>query len=184
MTAELKQKFVFNPERELKIFGIDLDEDLIKRAQESLNNEVFPKGLTFQPLDLMKEGAADALREFLEKQEPKREKFDVVFCFSVSMWIHLNYGDEGFEKFIRMIASLSKFVILEPQPWRCYQTANRRMRKNGLPVFEHLEQIGAKREELEPYILNLCEKNGLKKVKELGTTDWKRKAILFRNEAH
>jgi hypothetical protein len=41
------------------------------------------------------------------------------------MWIHLNHGDEGLTKFLEVVASYSKYILLEPQPWKCYQTAAR-----------------------------------------------------------
>ena len=179
LTSELKKKFVFQPPREVKILGVDLDHDLIRRANESLESGQLCEGLQFKSLDLTDKKSKEVLLDFLKDQN--RDKFDVIFCFSVTMWIHLNHGDEGLRDFIKLLASLSHFVILEPQPWKCYQTANRRMRKLKQPVFEQIEKIGAKREDLEPFLLKTCQENGLIKLKELGTTDWNRKAILFKS---
>ncbi len=41
------------------------------------------------------------------------------------MWIHLNHGDEGLTKFLEVVARYSDYILLEPQPWKCYQTAAR-----------------------------------------------------------
>ena len=50
--------------------------------------------------------------------------FDLVMCFSVTMWIHLNRGDEGLEEFVKFCCGASRNVLVEPQPWKCYQVLN------------------------------------------------------------
>lgn len=59
-------------------------------------------------------------------------KFSIVFCFSVTMWIHLNHGDSGLYEFLRKIVALGKYLVLENQPWRCYRKAQRRMVKQSI----------------------------------------------------
>jgi hypothetical protein len=44
---------------------------------------------------------------------------------SVTMWIHLNHGDDGLSRFLEVVASYTHYLLLEPQPWKCYQTAAR-----------------------------------------------------------
>ncbi|XP_008483186.1 pre-miRNA 5'-monophosphate methyltransferase [Diaphorina citri] len=58
-------------------------------------------------------------------------KFNVVFCFSVTMWIHLNHGDQGLLEFLDKISSLGKYLILENQLWKCYRNAQRRIVRNA-----------------------------------------------------
>ena len=46
------------------------------------------------------------------------------YSFSVTKWIHLNWGDEGIKKFFQIVADYLKpsgFFILEPQQWRSYK---------------------------------------------------------------
>uniref|UniRef100_A0A8D8QSC4 RNA methyltransferase n=1 Tax=Cacopsylla melanoneura TaxID=428564 RepID=A0A8D8QSC4_9HEMI len=59
------------------------------------------------------------------------KKFDIVFCFSVTMWIHLNHGDQGLLDFLEKISSLGKYLVLENQLWKCYRNAQRRIVKNA-----------------------------------------------------
>ena len=47
-------------------------------------------GAKFHHIDFMAESAEDELGSLLEKTGEATEKtFDIVFCFSVTMWIHL-----------------------------------------------------------------------------------------------
>ena len=50
---------------------------------------------------------------------------EYLIMFSVTMWIHLHHGDEGLERFLRLVSEVGEFILLEPQPWKCYQTAAR-----------------------------------------------------------
>ena len=50
--------------------------------------------------------------------------YDVISCFSVSKWMHLNHGDEGLRAVFFKVHSLLKAggcFILEPQPWSSYR---------------------------------------------------------------
>jgi 7SK snRNA methylphosphate capping enzyme len=55
--------------------------------------------------------------------ENETEKCDVIFCMSVSKWIHLNHGDDGirtlFSKVHQMLNPGGLFVF-EPQLWKSY----------------------------------------------------------------
>ena len=97
---------------------------------------------------------------------------------------HKNHGDEGMDAFFRKISRLSDLVLLEPQPWKCYRTAARRMRKLGQPEFEHLkvleETIEGAGTRVEEHLLKMCLKYGLRPVEQYGETDWKRKLVLLK----
>jgi len=52
------------------------------------------------------------------------ETFDTISCFSLTKWIHLNWGDTGIKRlFTKIYESLNKggVFILEPQDWRAYK---------------------------------------------------------------
>ena len=41
------------------------------------------------------------------------------------MWVHLNHGEAGLTRLLELVAGYSDYLLLEPQPWKCYQTAAR-----------------------------------------------------------
>jgi 7SK snRNA methylphosphate capping enzyme len=52
-----------------------------------------------------------------------QENFDTILSFSVSKWIHLNFGDIGICRFFSKIHALLKdggYFIFESQDWRSY----------------------------------------------------------------
>ena len=44
-----------------------------------------------------------------------------LIVYSVTMWVHLNHGDTGLARFLSLLAARARWVLLEPQPWKCYQ---------------------------------------------------------------
>uniref|UniRef100_A0A1A9WZ53 RNA methyltransferase n=1 Tax=Glossina brevipalpis TaxID=37001 RepID=A0A1A9WZ53_9MUSC len=123
--TQLLQKFltqIMTP-REIKIYAVDLDPDLIRRAQMDNNCD----NITFDCVDVMVANDFTKILDYLDKY--KRTKFDAICCFSITMWIHLNHDDTGLQEFLRKLCSLSEIFVVEPQPWKCYQTAERRMKK-------------------------------------------------------
>jgi len=118
------------------------------------------------------------IEQFLNRHN--RLKFDVIFCFSVSMWIHLNHGDEGLSRFFQNVQKYcDQLFLFEPQPWKCYMTAARRMRKLNQPKFTHLEQMEHRQDQLIPHVTQLCQSAGLKPIAHLGQTNWNRPIILY-----
>lgn len=162
---------------DVSYLGVDIDSKLIDRASDHAKGRNNP---TFRCLDITNDSTACELEEYLKSVG--RDTFDVSFCFSVSMWIHLHHGDDGFLKFIQTLSRLSRYVLLEPQPWKCYQTAARRMRKLEQDEFPLMAKLAHTQDKLEPFVLDCCERSGLKVVKQFGETDWKRKLILLKRQ--
>ena len=162
------------PGRRVIVHGVDVDRTLIERAEQGLASD----DVKFHHVDIAKDG--EALNEILEQHGA--ERFDLVSCFSVTMWIHLNHGDDGLGAFVKKVSDIATHVLLEPQPWKCYQTAARRMRKLCQPEFEHMKTLKHTGPELEKFILKLCSDNGLTVVNQFGETDWKRKLLLLKKE--
>ncbi len=159
---------------QVRTIGIDLDQGLIERAKENVVD-----GVQFFQLDIMSDKADVFFASLLKTYN--RTRFDLITCFSVSMWIHLNHGDDGLRIFIQKLSTYARYLLLEPQPWRCYQTAARRMRKLKQPEFEHLSEINYRCEQLRPFTLKLCKDHNLVLVQNFGSTDWKREVIFFRH---
>ena len=83
------------PENPLFIHGIDVDSELIARAKEATSSTssvpapAESVGAKFHHIDFMAESAENELGSLLETGESTEKPFDIVFCFSVTMWIHL-----------------------------------------------------------------------------------------------
>ncbi|XP_013406733.1 pre-miRNA 5'-monophosphate methyltransferase [Lingula anatina] len=159
----------------LHILGVDIDECLIKRAKEANH---YPKNIQFNVLDILDDTSRKySLQTFLNKIG--KERFDIVFCFSVTLWIHLNNGDEGLKKFLTILSGITENLVLEPQPWKCYKSAVRRVKKLNCPEFEHFKSLTWRdnvEDEIQRYLINDCK---LHFVKSLGQTHWERNVLLY-----
>ncbi|XP_050310168.1 probable RNA methyltransferase CG11342 [Anthonomus grandis grandis] len=156
----------------VNILGIDIDPILIQRASEKNSSD----NVSFKCFDIMTED-----KDFVQKELEvfNREKFDIVFCFSITMWIHLNHGDEGLKRFLKRVSSITNMLVIEPQPWKCYKTAVKRYKlsKNEFPRFKELQF----RETIETDIESIILLNSdLKKVEESERTEWGRKLLFFK----
>ncbi|XP_078621804.1 pre-miRNA 5'-monophosphate methyltransferase-like [Branchiostoma floridae x Branchiostoma japonicum] len=158
------------------MLGCDIDSVLIQRAVE---NNPHPDHLTFQTLDYMiPEQRQETLGSYLQRFG--RAKFDVTFCFSVTMWIHLQNGDSGLMEFLRSVSGWTRFLLLEPQPWKCYRSAGRRLRKLGRDEFPRLKTLrirGDVEREIDRCLTEGC---GMTRVGGFGETQWGRKLVLYR----
>nr|XP_021184033.2 probable RNA methyltransferase CG11342 [Helicoverpa armigera] len=113
------------PDSDIHMLAIDIDSTLIERA--TLSNE-FPN-IKFITCNIMDQNDRLCIQKYLDSHQ--HTAFDVTFCFSVTMWIHLNNGDEGLLEFLKLIKSFSTTIVIEPQPWKCYRNAQRRVKKSG-----------------------------------------------------
>lgn len=92
-------------------YGVDLDSCLIERAKEKAGNDI---GLTFECLDMM-ETHDPAFKVFC------KQRFNLISCLSVTMWVHLHHGDDGLFSFLQCLSSMTEHLLIEPQPWKCYR---------------------------------------------------------------
>ncbi|XP_036225293.2 probable RNA methyltransferase CG11342 [Bactrocera oleae] len=160
--------------RNIQILGVDIDSDLVKRAKTG--NE-FPSNVSYEHLDVMDSNESYQIKEYLHKWN--RKTFDVVCSFSVTMWIHLNHGDDGLKLFLEKLCDLAELLVVEPQPWKCYQTALRRMKRAGdeFPLYKALQW----RTNVEECIQVFLESSlGRKKVFECLPTRWQRRICFYR----
>ena len=133
-TDQLKSEDV-----EVKGTGIDIDAELIDRATSKWSGASGEtRGVTFHALDFME------IDKVLEKF---KGSMNFISLFSITMWIHLNHGDEGLEAFLSLSAQLLvescdyAALLVEPQPWKAYRNASHRTRKLGLPEPKYWSKI-------------------------------------------
>ncbi|XP_067623934.1 probable RNA methyltransferase CG11342 [Eurosta solidaginis] len=167
-------KECLGPNTRIQMLGIDIDEDLIKRAE--ISNE-HCTGVSYVHLNIMNEEAYGELNEYLSKHG--RCKFDAIFCLSITMWIHLNHGDDELQTFLQKLSGLAELLVVEPQPWKCYQTAVRRMKKAGeeFPLFKELQWRSSVEDNINKFLEG---KMGRKMVYECLPTRWQRRICFFR----
>ncbi|XP_057701658.1 pre-miRNA 5'-monophosphate methyltransferase [Corythoichthys intestinalis] len=176
LSIALYKHLVETPGRtNVNLLAFDLDENLIERAREV--NPV-PGSVTFIPMDIT--GDCSPLREHLAWHG--NSHFHLTTCLAVTMWIHLNHGDAGFLQFLSRLAELSRHLLLEVQPWKCYGSAARRLRKLGRSDFEHFKTLklcGDVSEHARKHLETHCQ---MEFVQCFGRTIWHRKLLLFKRK--
>lgn len=160
------------PEQSIYMMAIDIDPKLINRAQEA-NNE---KNITFVAMDIMDQEDKEVVLKYLASF--KESRFHITFTFSITMWIHLNNGDDGLMKFLEYLKEVSKILVIEPQPWHCYRNAQRRIKKSG-STFEFYESLSI-RSNVDTVIENILTHNCCKKIYESLHSSWKRKIQSYK----
>mmetsp|Transcript_23759 Transcript_23759/g.54154 ORF Transcript_23759/g.54154 Transcript_23759/m.54154 type:complete len:358 (-) Transcript_23759:37-1110(-) len=160
--------------REVRTLGIDLDEKLIGRAREKNKKDT----VVFEPVDVMTPVADSIVKAFL--LPVTKLSFNIVCCFSITMWIHLNHGDSGLFAFLQKVSAwTNKHLILEPQPWKCYRKACQRLKRMQCPLpieFSRLKHRLDVQKVIEDYLMKDC---GFRTKQVLGHTGWTRKIMLF-----
>lgn len=159
--------------RKVYLLGFDLDEILIQRAQQV---NPLPDTISFITMDIIKN--TDQLQCYLDQHGCSR--FHLCLCLAVTMWIHLNHGDSGLLQLLSRLASFSQHLLLEAQPWKCYRSAARRLRKLGRTDFDHFKDLricGDIAEHVREHLENHC---GMELIQSFGSTSWDRKLLLFK----
>ena len=95
--------------------------------------------------------------------------------------------------------------MLEPQPWKCYKTAERRAKRAGeeafpalqglkvhctLPLFMDLHwqsfdaqsDVQVRGPGVEEGVLGMCLEEGMEVEQELGTNNWSRRLLLLKRK--
>lgn len=168
--------------------GLDLDEDLIKKAQgrQQDNKEIT---MTFAAADLVaeKDKVAELMQDFVKRHN--KEKVDLLTIFSTTMWIHLRYGDDGLKELLRFAASWSRCLVVEPQDASSYKTARTRLKRLGLDPAEYFSVLNPATtssifgsEALGKILLLEDEKGGggFDEMRNLGkSSSWNRDLLVF-----
>lgn len=159
--------------RKVNLLGFDLDEILIQRAQQT---NPLPSSITFIPLDITAD--TDRLQDYLNRHGCSR--FHLCLCLAVTMWVHLNHGDSGLLQLLSRLASISQHLLLEAQPWKCYRSAARRLRKLGRSDFDHFKTLKIRGDVAEHAREHLERRCGMELIQSFGSTTWDRKLLLFK----
>lgn len=169
------------PEQNVVVLGIDIDATLIERAAQA---NKYPENVFYKCCNIMEcenAAAADIVSDHLKSFA--KSHFDVVCCFSITMWIHLNNGDHGLQRFLDLMTQFSEILIIEPQSWKCYQNAVRRMKRAGaentFPLYQSLRIRNTVENFIKDYLKN--EKH-LEMLFESDPTKWKRTICLYRRK--
>jgi 7SK snRNA methylphosphate capping enzyme len=128
------------------------NDQMIQRFKITTNNKISDESMDRSFLERI----SFKKENFIEKEQPDIEdlqKYDIIFCMSVSKWIHLNFGDKGitilFHKVYQMLKPGGLFVF-EPQLWKSY-TKRDDLTKKMKRVFK---TIKLKPKEFHEYLLN------------------------------
>ncbi|XP_016989865.2 probable RNA methyltransferase CG11342 [Drosophila rhopaloa] len=161
-------------QRPVKILGVDIDNRLIQRALEE--NES-PEDVSYTCVDVLDDVAFESVTTYLAINN--RQKFDAICCYSITMWIHLNHHDQGLQLFLKKLSNLAELLVVEPQPWKCYQTAERRLKKAGetFPLFRELKWRSDVELQIQNYLENSLDR---RKLFESTPTKWQRKICFYR----
>jgi len=217
-----------DPMISLYCLGLDIDTELIKRAksknkqqhvysyasQEDDDEDKDPSSMEAQ-VRYIEEAEFDACDfnnkdELLLKSKTYLARFDVerfrlISVFSTTMWIHIHGGDKGLVDFFQRICSMTDYLLLEPQPSKCYRSVNVRLRKLWRPEVDVSTERLELRENIEYEVDRILKDFGFDKVDvdvdanvdvshkadinehaytqkkdETSRTAWKRKLQLYR----
>jgi 7SK snRNA methylphosphate capping enzyme len=93
--------------------------------------------------------------DILKKSFNENEKYDIITCFSVTKWIHLNNGDEGIKNFFNKVYNTLEnegIFIYEPQPYKSYKKKQYLYPKEMLEI---LKNIKFRPKDFDEYIIKL-----------------------------
>eukprot|EP01036_Dinobryon_divergens_P024841 gene24841-33326_t len=160
------------------LIGIDLDSSLIDLANEKYKHGLAADTVDFRTVDIMNEGD-ESLSNYMS--ENNIQGFSFVSLFSITMWIHLNFGTDGLDRFLLKSVSLldakSGYLLIEPQPWKCYKNAVKRCRKLGMAKPLYYDTI--QNQNIEEYIIDLLTGKGGLVHRHLGIEQWGRSIMVF-----
>ena len=131
-------------------YGLDFDSVLLSAARE---RHAHVHNLQFFQVDVM---AGENMKEFLMELEQEHISVSLVVCLRVSMWVHLNMGDEGLLRLLRLLgdAACHSALLLDPQKYSYYKKACSRNTKLGRPGFPYsLDDLSLSNRELPAYCL-------------------------------
>lgn len=150
--------------------GFDIDPVLIQRAKDKWHTH---ERVVFQTLDILHQDDADIIEA------------DLTTVFSTTMWLHIHGGDEGLERVLESLCKKTRhFLLVEPQPSKCYRNAVERLRKLGQADFDVSARRLRLRQNIEQEIQRIIISHSFRKVDlacgdTVDKTSWNRMLHLF-----
>lgn len=164
------QKVLMRP---VHFVGIDIDPVLIERAKEKCkHHEIKYVTGEFHLGDICKD-----LDQLI-----KDDSADLISLLSTTMWIHVHAGDDGLQAVLRQICQKTKrFLLIEPQPSKCYRKAMTRLRKMGRPALHVSSDRLKLRPNIEKEIDAILQLAGFNRVSFSSEqkTEWNRTLELY-----
>ena len=199
LTAALCRRLrELQPDRRVVGLGLDLDANLIKRANSKYSDIEEGVDVIFAAVDLVSEWsrAEELMRAFLKEQQASdvggekeaeqekgvpRRKFDLLTIFSTTMWIHLVHGEQTLKDFLVHASEWTHCLAIEPQTHKNYKTARKRLKRVGLQPCQHFDAIA---DSEYPHMLMTCADRGFMGAFEgsmnMGkSSDWGRELHIF-----
>ena len=99
--------------------------------------------------------------------------FDHLFLCTNALYAR-TVGDEGFRQFLLMLSRNSQKLLLEPQPYKCYKSAKKRMNRLKIKKPGHFASIVWRKdvvEKIEEFLMR-NEDSPFQKVSIFGETEW------------
>uniref|UniRef100_A0A182QVM9 RNA methyltransferase n=1 Tax=Anopheles farauti TaxID=69004 RepID=A0A182QVM9_9DIPT len=164
--------------------GVDIDQELCDRASRDFPGIEFICG---NVLSIATSEQGDRRVDPIECGMLRLgiEQFDVICCFSVLMYVHLNGGDEGLRRVLDYLCNKGKFLILELQSWKKYRDQVRRLKRDAGQTYPNYEQLAWKGGcgALENHIKSYIQSNGFELLAEsVEKNEFDRQLIFFRNK--
>ncbi|XP_037579905.1 pre-miRNA 5'-monophosphate methyltransferase-like [Dermacentor silvarum] len=177
LTTHLCRNLASSGLTDVKMLAIDIDSSLIECAKKNCS---CPETIEYMCLDITSNDSIESLIAYLKKVG--KDAFDITFCFSVTMWIHLNHGDSGLKQFLETVSKNTHFLLVEAQLWKCYRSASRRMRRGNETEFQNLDTLSMNvnvEDNIHDFLQGRC---GLEVVECFGQTQWGRKVTLYQRK--
>ncbi|KAG6971372.1 hypothetical protein JG687_00002104 [Phytophthora cactorum] len=158
----------------LMVLGVDIDEVLVERAAKKLVHLTEGDAVQFRHVDVMTSKFSKEIAPFLElaQRSTAERKFNLITCFSVTMWIHLNNGDDGLWKFLETVSDMTQHLIIEPQAWKCYRNAQKRLVRMRVEVPQSFREIKVRTDVVEKIDTFLLAAGRFRYKAQLGKTNW------------
>ncbi|KAG3028533.1 hypothetical protein PC123_g5020 [Phytophthora cactorum] len=165
----------------LMVLGVDIDEVLVERAAKKLVHLTEGDAVQFRHVDVMTSKFSKEIAPFLElaQRSTAERKFNLITCFSVTMWIHLNNGDDGLWKFLETVSDMTQHLIIEPQAWKCYRNAQKRLVRMRVEVPQSFREIKVRTDVVEKIDTFLLAAGRFRYKAQLGKTNWSRNVVLY-----